>query len=103
MTKAEFLAELQNDIPDDAEARCAGILFRMGNDANIWMRTDCKGIENTFMIGRLIRSAAEDAGVPPIMVALVAAKMAEKDSEGTKIDMGMIERTMRREAADDDQ
>lgn len=103
MTKQKFLAELQNDSPDDAEVRCAGISLRMGNDAIIWMRTDCKGIENTFMIGRLIRSAAEDAGVPPIIVALVAAKMAEKDSEGTKIDMGMIERTMRREAADDDQ
>ena len=103
MTKAEFLAELQNDIPDDAEVRCAGIMSRMGYDAHIWTRTDCKGIENTFMIGRLIRTAAETAGAPPIMIAVAATKMAEKDIEKTTIDIGMIERTMRREGSDDDQ
>lgn len=103
MTKQEFLAELQNDILDDEEVRCAGIMLRRGDDANIWMRTDCTGIENTFMIGRLIRNLAEDAGVPPAMIALVAAKMAKEKSEETEIDMGMIERMMRREDADDDQ
>lgn len=103
MTKAEFLAELQNDILDDEEVRCAGIMLRRGDDANIWMRTECTGIESIFMIGRLIRNIAEAAGVPTEMIALVAAKMAKKKSEKTKIDMDIIERTMRREADDDDQ
>lgn len=101
MTKQEFIAELQTDIPDDAVVRCAGIMSRIGDDGHIWTRTDCKGIENTFLIGRMIRNAAEDAGVPPIMIAMAAVKMAEEDIEKTTIDMDMIERTMKGEVADD--
>lgn len=103
MTKEEVLEELQNDIPDDAEARCAGILLRRGDDGHIWTRTDCTGIEYTYMIGRLIRAAAEEAGVPPTMFALLAVEMAKKYTEETKIDMGMIKRMMRREDDEDDQ
>lgn len=101
MTKQEFIAELQTDIPDDAEVRCAGIMNRIGDDGHILTRTDCKGIEKIFLIGRMIRDAAEEAGVPPIMITLEAAKMAEKDIEKTTIDMDRIERMMKREAADD--
>ena len=101
MTKAEFLDELQTDIPDDVEVRCAGIMSRKGDDGHILTRMDCKGIENTFLIGRMIRNAAEEAGVPPIMIVLAAAKMAEEDIEKTTIDLDMIERTMKREATDD--
>lgn len=105
MTKAEFLAELQTDIPDDAIIRGAGVLFVTGEDGNVWTRTDCRTIESVYLLSRMMRAFADGAGVPHTLVGDMATVMAGKrESEKTMIDIGAIKKMlMSEEGSDDDQ
>ena len=105
MTKAEFIAELQTDIPDDADVRSACAMYMLGENGNTWIRTDGKTIDSLFMMSRMIRTVATAVNYPISIIGRLTTRMAKARIDGneTMIDMGALTRWMIKELPDDDE